>query len=52
MSKRATKKFFGPAASNSERIDERTPLIIALIHMTVATPTTMPRIVRIVRNRF
>src|SRR5690606_12611421 len=49
-SKRATMKFFGPTASISSTTLLRIPWIMALIAMTVATPTTMPRIVSPERN--
>ena len=45
MLKRATMKFFGPAASKLSMMPPRTPPITALMSITVATPTTMPMMV-------
>src|SRR5438105_10232068 len=50
--KRPTMKFLGPAAAIPSRMLERTPATIALIAMTVATPTTIPRMVRAERVLF
>ena len=49
-SNRPTKKLLGPIADMASVICVRIPVITALIAMTVATPTTIPRMVSAERN--